>query len=266
VGAELEVVDAEGRATGEREQVRARHVVANLDPRRAAEMIGLERFSPAVRRRLDYTYSASNFMAYCAVEGLDLREHGFGRNNLFHADDPDLDGAFDDMVQRGDYRRVSFAMTTPSLISADQTGCPAGCQLVELLTVADYDRWQVLKNSGAKVYNEKKREVFDRMVDVIERDYVPGFRDHLVFKLLGSPTTNQRYVLSPAGNSYGADLIPSQMGPRRLTHESSIPGLSFCNASAGYPGFTGTIWTGATLWEAVSGDPVLTGPHVVEIA
>lgn len=256
-GVEGEPVDADGAPVGPIERLTARHVVCNLDPRRAAELIGLDRFRPAVRRKLDAQPSVSNFMAYCVIEGLDPREHGFGRNNLFHADHPDLDRTFDDMVLRGDYTRPSYAVSMPTLLTSDRNDCPPGCTVVEILTAADYTRWQTLKNASARAYTDKKKEVFEHLCESLEHHHLPGFRDHLVFKLLGSPSTNQRYAGSPTGASYGAALIPSQMGPGRLTHDSSVPGLSFCSATAGYPGFAGTFWTGARLYEVLEGDAVL---------
>lgn len=261
-GALVEHVDARGVATGQTEEFRAAEVVSNMDPRQTAEMVGLERFSAAVRKRLGYSYSASNFMAYCVVEGLDLRQHGFGRWNLFHAESPDLNGAFDDMMVRGDYSRISFAACTPSLLSPEGGDVPPGKQILELLTVANYDRFLRLELGDPRAYRAKKQEIFDRMLDVLERDHVPKLRDHLAFKMTGSPTTNERFVLAPRGNSYGADMTPRQFGTGRPNHVTSIPGLHFCNASAGYPGFSGTFWTGARLYERLTGDPVHRGPHV----
>ncbi|TNE88518.1 MAG: NAD(P)/FAD-dependent oxidoreductase [Deltaproteobacteria bacterium] len=256
-GAMAEAVDTDGVATGEVARFGGAHVVCNMDPRRAAELIGLERFSRKVRKQLDYEYSVSNFMAYCVVEGLDLRAHGFGRSNLFHTEQSDLNVAFREMVEFGDYSRPSFAMTVPTLLTEERTDCAPDRQIVELLTVADYDRFRHLRFAKPKAYTQKKKEVFERMVAIVERDYVPGFSEHLVFKMLGSPTTNERYVNSPRGNSYGSNMTPENMGPGRLTWESSIPGLSFCNASSGYAGFAGTFWTGANLYEELTGDRFL---------
>ncbi len=262
VGAVTEDVDPKGRPLGTRKSLEAKEVICNMDPRQAAEMIGLHRFSGRVRRQLDYDYSVSSFMAYCVVDHIDLREHGFGRSNLFHAEHPDLNRAFDDMVIRGDYSNVSFAMTVPTLMTDHRTDCAEGKTIVEFLTVADYSRFLQLKIGGERAYVAKKKEIFEAILDVVERDYVPGFRDKLCFKLLGSPTTNQRFCGAPAGHAYGSNMTPHNISPNRLTSDSSVPGLHFCSASAGFAGFAGTIWTGCTLYERLEQDPVLTGPHV----
>lgn len=255
-GVRVEEVDDDGAATGGAHEIRASRVICNMDPRRASELIGPEHFPKTVRAQLNYDYSPSNFMAYCVVDGVDLRDHGFGRNNLFHTENPDLNACFDAMIN-GDYSRPSFAMTVPTLLTDDRSDCPEGKTVVELLTVADYERFKHLKFSKPNKYLAKKREVFDSMVNIIERDYVPGFRDAICFKMLGSPTTNERYALSPRGHSYGSNLTPGNMGSNRLSHQSGIDGLSFCSASAGYAGFAGTFWTGARLFEVMTGDSIL---------
>ena len=263
VGVRAEEVDASGRPTGPTHELRGEQVICGMDPRQAATLIGPESFKRGVRKRLDYDYSVSNFMAYCAVEGIDLRDYGFGRSNLFHSEGVDLNATFDDMVIRGNYRQPSFAMTVPSLLTQDHSDCPPGSQIVELLTAADYRRFLHLKISDPRHYRAKKREVFDSMLDVIEREYVPKFREHICFKQLGSPTTNERYVHAPSGNSYGSNMTPANVGLARLNHETSIPGFHFCSASAGFAGFAGTIWTGCHLYEVLENDTVLSGPHTV---
>jgi phytoene dehydrogenase-like protein len=255
VGVVAEEVTDSGDATGQVHELRADEVICNMDPRRAAEMIGLDRFSPRLRRKLDYEYSASNFMAYCVFEG-DLRDYGFGRSNLFHTEQEDLNEAFRAMYDRGDYSRPSFAVTVPGLLTPVGGDCPEGKQIVEFLTVADYQRFLRLKLADPRAYRARKREIFDSILDVMERHYVPDLRQRLCFKMTGSPTTNERYCLSPAGHSYGSDMTPANIGLGRLDHRSSLEHFHFCSASAGFAGFAGTIWTGCRLYEHLTGDRV----------
>jgi phytoene dehydrogenase-like protein len=91
----------------------------------------------------------------------------------------------------------------------------------------------------------------------MEERYIPNFRKHLVFKTGGTPTTNEHFCLSPQGNSYGSNMTPQNIGIRRLRAASSIQGLYFCNASSGFAGFAGTFWTGASLYQKLTGDRVL---------
>lgn len=238
-------------------EFRAKNTICNMDPRRAAEMIGLENFNPKIREKLNYAYSASNYMAYCAVEGIDLREYGFGKWNLFHTEEPNLNKAFHQMYELGDYSKPSFAVTTPGLLTDNVSDAPEGHQIMEFLTVADYKRFLDLKLSSPSTYRKKKEEILDSILDVMERYYIPNLREHIVFKTTGSPTTNERFCWSPAGNSYGSDMIPENIGMGRLDHQTSFKNFYFCNASSGYPGFAGTIWTGCNLYEILTGDVIL---------
>lgn len=232
-------------------------VICNIDPKKAAKMIGEEHFSKTVRRKLNYEYSPSNYMVYCVVKDLDLRDYGFGKWNTFHSEHQDLNEAFAQMYEKNDFSNPSFAITTPTLLTQARRDCPEDCQIVEFLTVANYDYFKQLRESDRKAYNQKKQEILDSILDVVEKHYVPNFRKHIVFKITGSPTTNERFCWCPNGNSYGSTLTPRNMGLGRLNHETSLNNFYFCNASSGYPGFAPTFWTGALLYQRLSGDVIL---------
>jgi len=261
VGVVTERVSDQGERTGELTEHRAGAVVSNMDPKRTAEMVGWERFPPSVRQSLDYTYSASNFMIYAAVRDLDLRDLGFGKSNLFHATDPDLNRSFHRMYRLGDYSEPSYAVTTPSLLTAAGGDCPDGTQLLEILTVADHTRFQSLRNASSRAYTAYKRKITNQLLDSLEANHIPGLRDHLCFRISGTPTTNERYCLAPKGNSYGSAMTPRQV-TSRVAPDSGVPGLYFCNATAGFPGFSGTVWTGSRLFELLSGDSIHRGEHL----
>ena len=232
-------------------------VICNIDPKKAAKMIGEAQFSKTVRRKLDYEYSVSNYMAYCVVKDIDLRDYGFGKWNLFHTGHQNLNEAFAQMYDRHDFSNPSFAITTPTLLTDSSEDCPEDSQIVEFLTVANYDYFKQLQDRDRQAYKLKKQEIFDSILDVVEDKYVPNFRKHLVFHVTGSPTTNERFCWCPNGNSYGSSLTPRNMGLGRLNHETSLNHFYFCNASSGYPGFAPTIWTGALLYQRLSGDVIL---------
>ena len=231
--------------------------ICNMDPQIAARMIGMHRFSLSVRRKLDYEYSPSNFMVYCTVSGINLADYGFGKWNTFHSGHDDINRAFDAMYYDHDYSNPSFAITTPGLLTSDTSDRPPGQQIVELVCVADYDYFADLLARDKAGYRRKKREIVDSIFDVIEEHYIPDFRKHLSFRTAGTPTTNERFCLSPKGNSYGSNMTPANIGIGRLKADSSIRGLYFCNASSGFAGFAGTFWTGATLFQKLSGQNVL---------
>jgi all-trans-retinol 13,14-reductase len=232
-------------------------IICNMDPQKAARMIGEAKFSKSIQRKLNYEYSASNYMVYCVVKNIDLRDYGFGKWNVSHTGHQNLNEAFAQMYDRHDFSNPSFAITTPTLLTDAGRDCPKDCQIVEFLTVANYGYFKQLWQSDRQAYRQKKQEILDSILDVVEKHYVPNFRKYMVYHITGSPTTNERFCWCPQGNSYGSILTPHNMGLGRLNHETSLNRFYFCNASSGYPGFAPTIWTGALLYQRLSGDVIL---------
>ena len=233
------------------------NIICNMDPKKTAELIGIDKLSASIRKKLDYEYSASNFMAYCAVKDLDLKKYGFGKWNVFHTGSIDLNESFKTMYHNHDYSNPDFAICTPGFLTDEASDRPDGQQIIEFLTVADYDYFKHLKDTDKSAYRKKKKAILNSMINIVERDYIPDFRKHLVFKITGSPTTNERFCWCPQGNSYGSVLTPENMNIGRLNHKTSLKNMYFCNASSGFAGFAGTFWTGAKLYKKLSGDRIL---------
>jgi phytoene dehydrogenase-like protein len=250
-------VQAKDAIANQTREFTAETIICNMDPKKAAQTIGEEKFSRTVRQRLNYDYSPSNYMVYCVVKDIDLRDYGFGKWNTFHTGHRDLNEAFDLMYEQHDFSNPSFAITTPTLMTEEQRDCPEGCQIIEFLTVANYDYFKNLRDTDKKAYHQKKEEILDFILDAVEKNYIPNFRKYIVFKITGSPTTNERFCWCPQGNSYGSNLTPHNMGIGRLNHKTSLKNFYFCNASSGYPGFAATFWTGAILYQRLSGDLIL---------
>lgn len=230
-------------------------IICNFDPKAAAEMIGFDQFSPSIRRKLDYDYSPSSFALYGIVEGLDLADYGFGDWNVWHCQ-PDHNQAFRDMHDYADYSKPYFGVNCRSLHTRDRSNVRReNAQVFQMLTVGNYDYWKSLKLNSHIAYNKKKKEVLDHLLDCVEEHYVPNIREHLTFKMTGSPTTNERYAWAPKGGSYGVNLTPHNFAlGNKLGFETSIPGLYFCSAAAGIAGFGGTALTGCALYEKLTGD------------
>jgi all-trans-retinol 13,14-reductase len=250
-------VQAEDLVTHQTHEFTGETIICNIDPKKAAQMIGEEKLSKTVRQKLNYDYSPSNYMVYCVVKDIDLRDYGFGKWNTFYTGHLDLNEAFYQMYEKHDFSNPSFAITTPTLLTQEERDCPEGCQIIEFLTVANYDYFKKLQETDKKAYRQKKDEILDSILDVVEKNYIPNLRKYIVFKISGSPTTNERFCWCPKGNSYGSTLTPRNMGIGRLNHQSSLNNFYFCNASSGYPGFAATFWTGAILYQRLSGDLIL---------
>ena len=220
-------------------------------------MIGMNNFSKKVQKALDYDYSYSSFVLYGIVKDLDLSQYGFGDWNVWHCQE-DHNKAFKAMYHDNDYSKPYFAMNCRSFHTDDRSNCMReGCQVFQICTVANFDYWEMLRLRDRKAYNLKKKEVLDCLLDSVEKHYVPNIREHLILKMTGSPTTNERFVNSPKGGSYGVNLTPRNFQfSRKLTSNTSLKNFHFCSAASGVAGFSGTIMTGVQLYEKLSGNTI----------
>src|SRR5262249_34440497 len=96
----------------------------------------------------------------------------------------------------------------------------------------------------------------DRMIAVVERDYVPRLSEHLAIRVMGTPATNERYCAAPLGNAYGSALTPENVS-RRVAKTTPLENLWLVNPTAGFPSIGGMAKSAIELVDATltsSGD------------
>ena len=250
------IVVERGRVTGVRTTDGTVHTaaryVSNVDPARTAELATGADFPAAYRARLRYPYSSGNITLYLGVEGIDLRDHGFGSWNVWHYPTDDINAIYRRQLVGQDYSDPWLFMSTPTLHTDAPGLCPPGHQILELATSAPYAPWRTLRDTDRRRYNLEKKRVRDRLVQIVEERYVPGLSKHLAIRVMGTPATNERFCNAPAGNAYGVALTPSFVGPQRLPHETPLRNLWLVNATAGYPSVAGTVRAGLELHAELS--------------
>ncbi|MFO0548312.1 MAG: NAD(P)/FAD-dependent oxidoreductase [Polyangiaceae bacterium] len=232
----------------------AERVISNVDPKRTAELVaGVFPSTKLDRERLDYTYSAGTITLYLALEGLDLRDHGFGSFNVWHYPHADLDRIYDRQRVLNDLSDPWLFLSTPTLHSSAPGLAPPGHQILEVATSCDYEPWAALRARDRRAYNREKRRVRERILDVIEDRYVPHLRDHLRVRVTGTPATNERFCGAPAGNSYGSALTPANVKFGRGPYRTSLENLWIANATAGFPSVAGAVGAGRKLHSMLRG-------------
>jgi all-trans-retinol 13,14-reductase len=256
---EIDRIQAEkGRVTGvttrDGTTFTARRYISNLDPRLTARLVGDEHLEGDAGR-LGYRYSASTVTMYLGLRGIDLRDHGFGSFNVWHYPHDDINRIYDDQLKRHDLRDPWLFMSTPTLHTESPGLCPPGHQILEVATCADYGYFAELRHRDRRAYNVEKKKVREAMLDVIER-YVPRLRDHIVLRVVGTPTTNARFCRAPEGNAYGAALDPTHVTLGRRPFQTSLENLWMANATAGLPSVSGALGAGMRLFGEMTGDIV----------
>jgi all-trans-retinol 13,14-reductase len=207
-------------------------------------------------RRLQYEYSCGTITMYLAVKGTDLRDHGFGSFNVWHYPHDDINQMYDAQLKRHDLDDPWLFMSTPTLHTDAPGLCPPGHQILEVATCADYAQFAELRCRDRRAYNVEKKRIRERILDVIEARYVPRLRDHLALRLVGTPATNERFCWAPAGNAYGAALMPEHVTLGRRPFRTQLDNLWMANATAGLPSIAGAIGAGMRLYGELTGDVV----------
>jgi all-trans-retinol 13,14-reductase len=243
------ITDDGARVTGVRtksgETFTASRYVSNVDPRRTASLLSSGRLA----RKLSYEYSSGNITLYLGVRDLDLRDYGFGSYNVWHYPADDIDAIYERQRVSHDFREPWLFMSTPTLHTTHPGLCPPGHQILELATSADHGWFKALRDRDRRAYNAEKKRIRERMIAVVERDYVPNLSKHLAIQVMGTPATNERFCTAPFGNAYGSALTPAHVN-RRVPSTTHLANLFLVNASAGFPSVGGTVKAGIELVES----------------
>tara|TARA_Y100001968_G_C19426592_1_gene754703 strand:+ start:553 stop:2115 length:1563 start_codon:yes stop_codon:yes gene_type:complete len=148
----------------------------------------------------------------------DIIPKGFNCHNLILNDWNDLD------KEQG----VVF-ISMPSIL--DDSLAPEGASILHAFTPSDIKEWEDLSSSE---YREKKIDNAEKMISKIEK-IIPGVRESIVYKEIGSPKTHRRF-LGRFNGSYGP--IPAVKLPGLLTMPFNRTGIKnlFCVGDSCFPG------------------------------
>ncbi|MBI5138756.1 MAG: NAD(P)/FAD-dependent oxidoreductase [Candidatus Vogelbacteria bacterium] len=242
-----------GVETEEGRKFAARTIVCNMDPQKAAQIIGLDKFNKSYRKKLAYDYSGSNIMMYLGLKDFDYEKYNLTNGNIWHMEQWSMNQIWKDQTA-GDFSKPFFFISMPTHHSSEPGVAPDGHQIMEIGTYTEYADWKDLRDRDYKAYEAKKMELAENLLDLVEKHFIPDIREHIVVKVVGSPTTNEEWVNAPNGTSYGEPCTPFQIGPKRLPMETPFKNFFFCNATAGYAGIFGTTLNGMSLYTKFTGD------------
>lgn len=231
----------------------ADRIICNMDPQKAAGIIGFDKIPTQYHKALKYEYSPSSFIMYLGLKGVDLRDFGFNNANIWHLSQWDINAMWHQQLS-GDFSNPWLFISSPFLRTPDLTSTPEGCQNLEVGTLCSYDQFADLYRHDHDGYIKLKNGLAEKMLDVIEQYYIPNIRQHIISQTIGTPVTNEAFCGATRGNCYGSMMTPENMGLSRLKSTSPWENFFWCNASGGYAGTHGTILTGINLYTDLTGD------------
>ena len=216
--------------------ISARHVVSNADPEVTfGEFIGRGQLSRKLRRKLDKVrYSTSALSLFMAVD-MDLRAAGLDSGNYWFYGHDDLEqiyqaGTTDQVLRTNRPEAIFLTVTTLK----DPSKMHNGHHTLEAFTFVNYEpfrRWADQPPGDRDWdYQQLKERLTGGMLAAINAG-VPGFSQHVVFKELGTPLSNEYYLNATRGNLYGVDKSRFQVGPWAFSNKTEFEGLWLSGAS-----------------------------------
>ena len=126
---------------------------------------------------------------------------------------------------------------------------PEGKNTVNIIALQGYDHWKKYEADYFKgkkeAYRKEKERMADILIDQVEEMLLPGLRDAIEVKEIGTPLTNVRFTGNYRGAIYGWDQTLDNSGQSRLPHTTPIKNLYLSGAwtSPGH-GYGGVLWSG----------------------
>lgn len=192
-------------------RIRAPIVVSNADARHTFEdLVGVEHLPERYMRRMKRMKpSMSAFVVYGTTKqdllALNPAHETFKYNHWDHLD------TWED-IKAGRPGGMSLSVMT----MLDPQLAPPGEHIIIVTAVAPYD-------IGVP-WHEVKEQYTEDLLAEFEPAF-PGLRDGLTYVQAGTPVTLERYTRNYRGATYGWELIPAQIGSKRLSHSAPIEGL-----------------------------------------
>jgi all-trans-retinol 13,14-reductase len=224
-------------------------VVVNFDPRQFFSMLGQSGLRSR-GRLLDYHYSRSVSSLFLGVvDSRRLAAH-FGKwNNWYRAStDEPLDVC--DADPRGEPKMMY--LNSPTLVKGEPADAPAGAATVTAFAPCSF---QIMKQAQSAAREALCAQHRDRLLDLIERRFLPGLRQSLAVVHLRTPDDNERLFQAPQGAIYGRAPVPHEVW-RKLPFRSSLPNLYFVGAYVSFAGIASVIHGACRLYQELTGDQV----------
>ena len=199
-----------------------------------------------LERMENLSVSLSSFQVFLGLKKDLVKETGVTDTEIFYNTSYDPDADYESM-KKADLDNGGYAVTLYDNVYRGYS--PKGKNTLNILTLQGFDHWGKYKDDYFKdnkdEYNKEKERMADILIDKTEKTLLPGLRDAIEVKEIGTPLTNIRYTSNYKGAIYGFDQTLDNSGNTRLGHSTPIKNLFLSGAwtSPGH-GYGGVIYSG----------------------
>lgn len=193
-----------------------------------------------------YSVSLSSFQVFLGLKKDLVAESGIADTEIFYNTSFDIDAGYESM-KRAEVENGGFGLTLYDNIFSGYS--PEGKNTINIIALQGFDRWEKYKedyfNYKKDEYKKEKERMADILIDRVEKTLLPGLRDAIEIKEIGTPLTNMRYTGNYKGAIYGFDQTLDNSGQNRLKHSTPVENLYLSGAwtSPGH-GYGGVIYSG----------------------
>jgi prolycopene isomerase len=85
--------------------------------------------------------------------------------------------------------------------------------------------WTELREKDYSKYQAEKEKWAGFLIDIAEKYFIPGLKQHIVVKDISTPATYARFSGSPTGSIYDIASLVTQFGPKRISMKTPIQNL-----------------------------------------
>ena len=190
--------------------------------------------------------SLSSFQIFLGLKKNLIKEIGITDTEIFYNSTYDFEADYE-LLKKADVENGGYAITLYDNIYKGYS--PEGKNTLNIMTLQGFDHWEKYRDDYFKDNKDEYRKEKDRMADILidktENTLLPGLRDAIEVKEIGTPLTNIRYTSNYKGAVYGFDQTVENSGQNRLGHATPIKNLYLSGAwtKPGH-GYGGVIYSG----------------------
>ena len=190
--------------------------------------------------------SLSCFQVFLGLNKDLVKETGITDTEIFYNTGYDADADYESMkkaeVENGGYGMMLYDNVYKGY-------SPERKNTLNILALQGFDHWEKYKvdyfKGNKEEYNKEKERMADILIDKVEKTVLPGLRNAIEVKEIGTPLTNIRYTSNYRGAIYGFDQTLDNSGNTRLGHSTPVKNLYLSGAwtKPGH-GYGGVIYSG----------------------
>jgi len=208
--------------------------------------------------RMDgYTVSLSSFQVWLGLKRDLVGKLGLKDTEIFYSNSYDDEAAFNAMVEGRIKDHDGFGLTLYDNLYRGYS--PEGKNTINIITLMGYDYWKKYEtdyfDGNKDAYKDDKKRIADILIDRVEKKLMPGLRDAIEVREIGTPLTNVRYTGNYRGAIYGWDQTLDNAMPNRLPQTTPINNLYLSSAwTQPGGGYGGVIHSGLRCFGEVMKD------------